>query len=308
MHRHSVHEIGAGYAAAHESSSGYRLAETRQIVGGGGSGPMEGQSVGAVSRIGGGAYGGGGDMGRLLTALRERSQQQAYAGTLTDVLTSGAASDSAQLPEALQKTQDRIAKLDQTIQELTARIHASGVQALGQQETGRQASDRQTRDILQTAQKYYGAVAGAYGIYQAGAQQGVTVGGVLSGANQGAEIGAMFGPGGAAIGAIAGGALDLFGGLFGHRRRPDTTNRDTNPALTYAPEGFAYDAYRFRATGQLPTSQQLGLNLQSQNQPPIQVIVSLDGVKQTIKAVLNGSTTTAQASLSNNFVNLARPI
>lgn len=150
------------------------------------------------------------------------------------------------------------------------------------------------------------AALGAYGIFTAGQQNG-PLAGAVGGAVGGASIGASFGPAGGLIGAGIGGLLGLFGGLFGGHHHQDTTARDMNPAATYAPEGFAYEAYRFRATGQLPTNTQLGLNLQQQNQP-IQVVVSLDGMKQILTSTINGATTTAAASLGNTFPNLSRPI
>ncbi len=106
---------------------------------------------------------------------------------------------------------------------------------------------------LGEAGRYLNIAAGAAGIVGTGQQQGITLGSVLSGATSGAEIGSLFGPAGTAIGAGVGGLLDVIGGLFSHRHRPDYANL-TQPALDNSPSDFDYLAYRYRATGSLTSN------------------------------------------------------
>lgn len=158
------------------------------------------------------------------------------------------------------------------------------------------------------AQRYmnYGAAALAgYSLFQQGQQQGVTLGGVLGGAAAGAQIGSMFGPGGTLIGGLAGGALDLLGGLFGGKKKPDTTqmNNDMNPALVHAPAEMDYFAYRYRATGKLPTPQDLhkfGTNVPTVN-------VYIDGTKAAVRQEIDNKTSSASAGYVNAFYDHTRP-
>ncbi len=282
--------------------------------------------------------------GKLNTAVWERMQQQGYVSQLQGIQAKGGLSQDVQdhLTDALQQAKAELDKLNATIKELSGKM---GDKALTPDQRAQQTTNDVIRG-MQTGQTAGAAIGGLFGRNGAGigggigaglsglasgfgdtklsgyigiagqaagvfanGQQNGPVAGTISGAGQGATIGAgLGGPAGAAIGAGVGGLLGLFGGLFGGHHHRDTTQRDTNPALGNAPSGFDEDAYRFRVTGQLPTSTQLGLNLANGNQPIQTITVSLDGVKAAIATQVNGATTTAAASLQNSFPNLARPL
>jgi hypothetical protein len=169
---------------------------------------------------------------------------------------------------------------------------------------------------LGEAGRYLNIAAGAAGIVGTGQQQGITLGSVLSGATSGAEIGSLFGPAGTAIGAGVGGLLDVIGGLFSHRHRPDYANL-TQPALDNSPSDFDYLAYRYRATGsltsnalnnlgQLPNSLLGQAQYLSSQAPTVQIYV--DGVKKAVTQQVTAQTGLAANSRTNAYYDSTRPI
>jgi TP901 family phage tail tape measure protein len=144
--------------------------------------------------------------------------------------------------------------------------------------------------------QYLGYGLAAYSVAAQGADQGVTLGSALNGALTGFAMG---GPIGAAIGLGA----DLLGGLF-HRRKKTDPQQDNNPALQHGPSDFDYYAYRYRATGQLPSQSEVS----GYHAPAVVNNIYVDGVKQAVRTEVAQQTSSQATAQSSSYLDIHRPI
>ncbi len=128
----------------------------------------------------------------------------------------------------------------------------------------------------------------AYSVFSQGYEHGVTLGGVLGGYMAGSAIG---GP----VGGVIGAGLDIIGGLFHKKSAP--TFKDQNPAFWNSPSQFDYNAYRYRATGIVPTD--ATTHMFKGNTPTITVNVITDGVKKAVAVQLASAVQTGRAATVN---------
>lgn len=149
----------------------------------------------------------------------------------------------------------------------------------------RPLSKRNTSEIA-------GAGLAAYSIFKQGQDQGVTFGGVLGGALAGGQIG---GP----VGAVIGGALSLIGGLFHKKAAPQPGEQ--NPAFFNAPSTMDYWAYRYRATGTLPSMGDMHAAGGSV------VNVYIDGVKTAVRTEVAAQTGASAIAPVSAYLDLHRP-
>jgi hypothetical protein len=147
---------------------------------------------------------------------------------------------------------------------------------------------------------------GAYSLFQQGMQPGGTsLGGLIGAGVAGSTLFKGLGP----WGAVAGLGLNLLGGLFGKKKKdPLETATNVGPAYFNTPSQFTYWAYRYRATGQLPTPEQMGMKFANATPPvmitpsrgaTVNLTVNIDGMKQSAtKAVTRqiGLDTTAYST------------
>lgn len=172
-----------------------------------------------------------------------------------------------------------------------------GATPSGKQIPGLSKSQNKMAQKAMTAASYGMA---AYSIWDSAAQNGLSVGGVLGGAMTGFEMG---GP----IGAAVGGVLSIFGGIFGHKKADPLANqKENNPSFYNSPSDFEYYAYRYRATGALPTAEQSGVTLGNVPNPVVNIYV--DGVKTSVTQEVTRQTTTGAASMTNAYMDMHSPV
>jgi hypothetical protein len=139
----------------------------------------------------------------------------------------------------------------------------------------------------------------AYGVFQNGQQSGNWLTGGLGGVMAATSLG--LGP----VGMAVGGVIGLIGGLFGGKKKdPLETSKATNPSLYNAPEDFLYNAYRYRATGQLPNTMNGMIDWRT-NAPIVNVYV--DGVKTAVKTELTSATSLGRAAQANTYIDYHGP-
>lgn len=149
--------------------------------------------------------------------------------------------------------------------------------------------------------KVNGLTAGlaAYSVFSQAQETGVTAGGLLGGALTGLSVG---GP----IGAGIGFGLSLLGGLFGggKKRDPLEESKNHDPSFYNSPSDFDYYAYLYRATGRLPTADEIGLTLNQQPAPVVNVYAVVDGVATKVKSEMTKQTQIGRVAQTNATFNL----
>lgn len=139
----------------------------------------------------------------------------------------------------------------------------------------------------------------AYSVFQNGQQSGNWLSGGLGGVLAGASMG--LGP----VGMAVGGVIGLIGGLFGGKKKdPLAEDKARNPAFYNSPEDFVYNAYRYRATGQLPNSMNGYVDWRT-NAPVVNVYV--DGVKSAVRTEMGTSLGLGNVAHTNTYMDYHGP-
>lgn len=153
------------------------------------------------------------------------------------------------------------------------------------------------------ANQQIGAALGMYAVMRQGMDSGPSLGGALAGGLTGASL--LGGPLGWTGGFALGAAVNLFGGLFGRKKKYEDPKNDLYPSFYHSPADFDYYAYRYRATGQLPAFSELQAIKRSE--APV-VNVYIDNVKTRVRQEIVTQTNSAAAAQSNAYLDMHRPV